>query len=99
MYNMTAFVDEIQKLAAEHTTQRCRTGSTPIRVHNLAEKDVYDKRTTKVAALGGAAASVAKPGLAKPLLTGALAIGAYEALRRANEDRKRGRMMRLQGMY
>lgn len=97
MYSMHAFVDEVTKLAAEHTRQKIRAGSTPIRVHNLADKEVYDKRVTKVAGFfTQAAPQAAKSKLVKPLVTGALAIGAYEGLRRANEDRKMGRQIRLQ---
>jgi hypothetical protein len=182
MISMTAFVDEIEKLAA-HTTQKTRTGSTPIRVTKLLEKETYDRRTTKTAetekqalipqaiigaatedpghrwggaglgvlgaipggmagALPGVAlnnpalamagstagslvgahllpkhfrdrrreeaaktAAAPPPGILKskltaPLVTGALTIGAWEAARRANQDRKLGRQVRLQqGSY
>lgn len=35
-------------------------------------------------------------GLAKPLITAGAGIASWEALRRANDDRKTGRMMRIQ---
>jgi hypothetical protein len=47
--NLKPFFDELEKIAA----QKCRSGSTPIRVHNLAKKDVYDGREKTRTKLSG----------------------------------------------
>jgi hypothetical protein len=58
--------------------------------------DAFQDELQKIATGGDAAKGALKGRLAKALPVAAAGVVGYEGLRRANEDRRNGRMMRLQ---
>ena len=84
-----SFVDEIQKIAA----CKGRSGSTPIRAHNLAGSSV-DKSSGQLKRANLLAG--AKKGLGKAGLTAAGSIAAWEGGKGAVGDYQRGRAIRKQ---
>lgn len=81
--DLAAFSDEFIKIAEWHI----RTGRKPISVEKLIENSEEALTPSEI---------LEKKSWVKPTATAGAAIVGYEALRRANEDRKTGRIMRLQ---
>jgi hypothetical protein len=90
-----AMQDELTKISA----LRCRSGSMPIRAHNLADKTTYDKSTKLIAKLAAARVATQKI-LASPAAKNlAIAAGgalAYDTTRTGYQDWKLGRAVRKQ---
>lgn len=96
--NLGPFFDELEKISA----QKCRSGSTPIRAHNLAKKNVYDgreKTRTKLSGIQLAKDFLSKaPNASKLKILGLLGAGAATGLTvdQAMKDWSLGRQIRKQ---
>jgi hypothetical protein len=92
MIDVAAFMDEIDKIAAH----KSRKGSTPIRVHNLASKDVVDKRskTTTKLAMNPIQVLQTPAGKVMALMAGGYLAG--KGIERGIDDWRLGRMIRRQ---
>jgi len=88
-----AFRDEISKIAGElhgHT----RIGRKPIGIERMLEREVESETTPSEVAPAGIAEKTSGAKTNVALIAGG-ALG-YHTLRKANEDRKMGKMMRTQ---
>lgn len=83
-----AFEDELEKIAGS-LTGHVRSGRRPIGAQKLMEKDSEHTKVSDIIKVSGLA------GAATLMAGGA---GLYHWGRKANEDRKLGRQMRLQSM-